>query len=339
MKALTITITAFSLVMVAAVPAATGNAACATIPPPSTSSCTTTILTVVPTGAAATVPSQTPAANAAAASRSMFPPRLSWSTSRPSLTLSTDNGTASTGAAGNASNITSSTGTNVQKFTGTLGGPPPPVISSGGERPFSVNGDTFVGLSAALGRSCDIQHNACADAANSGKISADVAQCDEQNTACHSANNLKKRLSLDERRAYPLTERAALDLGSCSDASIVFGEGIDGRNTAAFVPANKQDFDHGSALNIGVVAGFICQRLDSPCNAPSDTQASCTQASAAAVAVTQDQAAADAWNAIMGDGVGGSNVAAPAAAAITPAPALAAMPLPTVQLLTFSSCS
>ncbi|KAJ4387799.1 hypothetical protein N0V93_008401 [Gnomoniopsis smithogilvyi] len=324
MRPFTATIAALSLVVVAAVPAATGDAACATIPPPSTSSCTTTVLTVLATGAAATAPLQTPAATAASASR--------------------NNGTASTGA---SSNSTASTGTNVQKFTGSLGGPPPPVISSTGERPFSVNGDTFVGVSAALGRSCDIQHNACADAANSGKISADVGQCDQQNTACHAANNLKKRLSLEARRATSLdTRAAALDLGSCSDASIVFGDGIDGRNTAAFVPANQQDFNHGSALNIGVVAGFICQRLDSPCNAPSDTQASCAQASAAAVAVTQDQAAADAWNAIMGNGAGGSNagvagatVASAPAAAITPAPALAAMPSPAVQLMTFSSCS
>lgn len=206
-----------------------------------------------------------------------------------------------------------------------------------------MNGDTFVGASAAIGRSCDIQHNACADAANSGKISASVSECDQQNTACHSANNLKKRLSLDERRGATsrLSERAALDLGSCSDASIVFGEGIDGRNTAAFVPANQQDFNHGSALNIAVIAGFICQRLDSPCRAPSDTQASCAQASSAAVAVPQDQTAADTWNAIMGNGAAGgaTGASAPAAAAITPAPSLAAMPLPAVQLLTFSSCS
>ncbi|KAJ4422090.1 hypothetical protein N0V82_003282 [Gnomoniopsis sp. IMI 355080] len=309
MKAITAIITALGVVSVAAVPAATGNGAC--VPPASTASCTTTILTVLATGAAATAPSNTPAANAAPANRS------------------------------------------------TLGGPPPPVISGSGDRPFSVNGDTFVGVSAALGRSCDIQHNTCANAANAGTISAEVSDCDDQNTQCHAANNLKKRLSLDARRASSpassvmmmMTERATLDLGSCSDASIVFGEGIDGRNTAAFVPANQQDFDHGSALNIGVVAGFICQRLDSPCNAPADTQASCAQASAAAVAVTQDQGAADAWNAIMGNGGGAaaggsSNVGAsgPTAASvpeavITPAPALAAMPSPAVQLMTFSSCS
>ncbi|KAM3064853.1 hypothetical protein ACMFMG_010439 [Clarireedia jacksonii] len=57
---------------------------------------------------------------------------------------------------------------NVQVFTRTLRSAPPSVISSTGERPFSVNGDTFVGEAAALQRSCSVQHNAFANAANSG---------------------------------------------------------------------------------------------------------------------------------------------------------------------------
>lgn len=205
-----------------------------------------------------------------------------------------------------------------------------------------MNGDTFVGENAALGRSCDVQHNACANAANSGAISADVSDCDEQNTQCHAANNLKKRFTRDVRPTLP--KRAALDLGSCSNANILFEAGLDGRETEAFVAANQEDFNHGSALNIAVIAGFICQRLGSPCNAPADVQASCTQASAAAVATTQNQAAADAWNAIMGDGsVGGGSAATTtngaAAAAITPPPAASASSAAGVQVLTITSCS
>jgi hypothetical protein len=83
-------------------------------------------------------------------------------------------------------------GENIQAFTGTLGGTAPPVISSTGDRPFEVNGDTFVGSGAALGRSCDVQHNACANAANSGQLAGGVAQCEEQSTECKAANNLKK---------------------------------------------------------------------------------------------------------------------------------------------------
>ncbi|KAF5965180.1 hypothetical protein FBULB1_12373 [Fusarium bulbicola] len=86
-----------------------------------------------------------------------------------------------TGAANNAQ------GVNVQTFTGSLGGAPPPVISSAAEKPFSVNGNTFNGESVALGRSCDIQHNACADAANSGQLSGGVGQCETQLAACRAA--------------------------------------------------------------------------------------------------------------------------------------------------------
>ncbi|PQE20468.1 hypothetical protein CJF30_00001802 [Rutstroemia sp. NJR-2017a BBW] len=77
---------------------------------------------------------------------------------------------------------------------GTLGGAPPPVISSTGTRPFSVNGDTFVGEGAALQRSCSVQHNACATAANSGSISGGVAQCETQEQACNAASAAAKRV-------------------------------------------------------------------------------------------------------------------------------------------------
>lgn len=86
-----------------------------------------------------------------------------------------------------------SAGTNIQAFTGTLGGPAPPVVSSAGDRPFSVNGNTFTGAGAALSRSCDIQHNACANAANSGQLAGGIAQCETQVSECKAANALKKR--------------------------------------------------------------------------------------------------------------------------------------------------
>lgn len=103
--------------------------------------------------------------------------------------------TSASASAGNSNGTSTdgAIGTNLQAFTGTLGGAAPPVIETGGDRPFTVNGDTFVGKTGALGRSCDVQHNACANAANSGTIDADVSECDDQNTQCHAANNLKKK--------------------------------------------------------------------------------------------------------------------------------------------------
>ena len=51
--------------------------------------------------------------------------------------------------------------------------------------PFAVDGDTFTDFLTAATRSCNNQHNACAQAANaSGDKSLTVGQCDQQQTAC-----------------------------------------------------------------------------------------------------------------------------------------------------------
>lgn len=79
------------------------------------------------------------------------------------------------------------------------------------------------------------------------------------------------------------------------------------------------NFNHGSALNIGVIAGFICQRLGSPCNAAADAISACTAAQTAATGLT-GQAAADAFNNALGlssSGGGAVAVSASASAAAT----------------------
>lgn len=226
---------------------------------------------------------------------------------------------------------TVASGTNVQKFTGTLGGPAPPVVSSSGARPFAVNGNTFVNIGAAIQRSCDIQHNACANAANSGALSGGVGQCETQQAACAAANSAAKA-------------KRALDFGTCGSPTILFEAGLDGRNTEAFIAADQKSFNHGSALNIAVIAGFICQRLDSSCKAAADVVASCTSASAAAVATTQNQAAADVFNGILGvgggAGVAASTTAAAAAATVTKAASGAAAASATVSsvVMTITQC-
>ena len=62
--------------------------------------------------------------------------------------------------------------TNLATFTGALGGVAVTAITCSGDstRQFEVNGDTFVGFTAAAQRSCDVQNNACANLANSGEI-------------------------------------------------------------------------------------------------------------------------------------------------------------------------
>lgn len=91
--------------------------------------------------------------------------------------------TAATTAAAAATTAAASGG-NFQKFTGALGGISPPPVVSGGKGFVTDNSD-FINLSAAIGRSCDVQHNQCANKANSGGGFA-VGDCDKQDTACRA---------------------------------------------------------------------------------------------------------------------------------------------------------
>ncbi len=185
---------------------------------------------------------------------------------------------------------------NVQSFTGSLGGPPPPVESTAGaDRPFNVNGATFLNAGAAIQRSCAIQKNACANAANAGQLAGGSQQCDAQEDQCRSTNNVKKaRRGVAERR-----QAKGLDFGSCGSPAIKFAVGLDGRKEASFQSANNADFNHGSALNIKVIADFTCQRLASSCKAADAAVQACKSAAGAA-ASAKGQAAADAFNSALG---------------------------------------
>ncbi|KAL3417187.1 hypothetical protein PVAG01_11187 [Phlyctema vagabunda] len=81
--------------------------------------------------------------------------------------------------------------TNLQAFTGALGGAAAPAITNSGDsqRPFEVDGDTFTDFKTAAERACNNQKNSCAKIANDGKDKADfkVSDCDEQNSKCQDA--------------------------------------------------------------------------------------------------------------------------------------------------------
>ncbi|KAL2914698.1 hypothetical protein HK105_205838 [Polyrhizophydium stewartii] len=92
-----------------------------------------------------------------------------------------------------------------------------------------------------------------------------------------------------------------IDFGVCKEPTIEFGVGFDGRKETAFRPVNSDSFSHGSAQNIGVITGFICDRFRDNCKAPQATQDLCTQAQAAANgAAAKTGAQADAFNAAFG---------------------------------------
>ena len=66
-----------------------------------------------------------------------------------------------------------------------------------------------------------------------------------------------------------------LDFGSCSDPSIVFGFNLSDSGRWGYQASNSQDFPHGWSPDIATIESFICNRLESPCNAPSATVALC----------------------------------------------------------------
>ncbi|KAI0834122.1 hypothetical protein F5Y06DRAFT_301002 [Hypoxylon sp. FL0890] len=180
---------------------------------------------------------------------------------------------------------TATTGVDVNAFTGSVGSAPVPVISSNADKPFSVNGDEFLNQGAAIQRACDVQKNACANAANSGEASISVSDCDAQEQQC-VAQNAKKR-------------RQSVDTGDCGSPAISFGKQDDRGDEDAFAPVNTADFNHGSALKPAVITDFICSQLASKCKASDATVSQCQEGADAANSL-DGQAAADAFNAALG---------------------------------------
>ncbi|TVY93620.1 hypothetical protein LAWI1_G000538 [Lachnellula willkommii] len=159
-------------------------------------------------GASAAVASNSTAAVASNSTATSGSAASSGSAAKAKKPAKAAKASASASPSATPSSVAGATGTNVQTFTGTLGGAPPPVISSAGTRPFSVNGDTFVGEGAALQRSCSVQNNACADAVNSGG-SGSVSDCNTQETACNAAASAKKVKSREALDFFVAAHRRA----------------------------------------------------------------------------------------------------------------------------------
>lgn len=96
----------------------------------------------------------------------------------------------------------------------------------------------------------------------------------------------------------PGTEALATtpNFGTCTNPTIQFGVGFDGRTEASFQPANKASFNHGSALNPQIITTFICDTFVNSCNANKPAIDNCAAAKAATTGLT-GQAFADAFNA------------------------------------------
>lgn len=94
------------------------------------------------------------------------------------------------------------------------------------------------------------------------------------------------------------TDPGVPSYGSCSDPTIRYEYGLDGRTDYSYTTNNQADFPFGSSPNIDPVDGLVCNRLRSPCNAPEETVQRCLEA-AEIVSQLSGQEAADVWNQLM----------------------------------------
>lgn len=85
------------------------------------------------------------------------------------------------------------------------------------------------------------------------------------------------------------------NFNKCTNPTIVFGPGFDNRKEDSFQPANKTDFNHGSALNPKIISQFICDTFVNSCDANQKAIDNCKTAQAAADGLS-GQAFADAFN-------------------------------------------
>ncbi|KAK2053831.1 hypothetical protein LY76DRAFT_523795 [Colletotrichum caudatum] len=205
----------------------------------------------------------------------------------------------------------------------SVGADPQLALDSGTFKPGDVNDNTGAGNTcddADDAEGCIFSQKLLVEDASADEIKAAVADVsgnagNANNAAENAANSTCAAASSSSRRRRArrspglggsggsgghrmrITARQALDFGSCRDPSIEFGAGLDGRKEESFAPAG--DFEHGSALNINVISGFICGQLQSRCKADAAAVSACEEGQAAAQG-QKGQAAADAFNSALG---------------------------------------
>ncbi|KAL2816531.1 hypothetical protein BJX63DRAFT_430225 [Aspergillus granulosus] len=84
--------------------------------------------------------------------------------------------------------------------------------------------------------------------------------------------------------------------GTCTDPTINYVLNTNG--LYIYTTNNQANFQFGESPTIQSPAALICNRLESPCNAPAETVTLC-HATTYAVAGLEGQAAADAWNKVL----------------------------------------
>ncbi|KAJ1302177.1 hypothetical protein OPQ81_001005 [Rhizoctonia solani] len=160
---------------------------------------------------------------------------------------------------------------------------------------------------------CDVLANKCKapqatlDACAKGKAAASAAaaktgaQADAFNAALGITTNFATIPAAPGGGPGSAALANTPNFGTCTNPTMEFGVGFDGRTEASFQPANKADFNHGSALNPVIIATAICDAFVNSCNANKPAIDNCAAAKAAITGLT-GQAVADAFNAAVLNG-------------------------------------
>lgn len=172
--------------------------------------------------------------------------------------------------------------------------------ASAGSAASSASNSTADASADDCSDSADSSATAAAPAATSTADASADASADDCATSTDSAASAASTDAAASSSGAAASASGA-DFGKCANAAIEFGAGFDGRKEDSFRPVDDATFNHGSALNIGVITSFIISRLQDQggCGANAAAVSLAQSAETAAKAAT-GQAAADAWNNALG---------------------------------------
>ncbi|WWC69753.1 uncharacterized protein I206_103696 [Kwoniella pini CBS 10737] len=96
---------------------------------------------------------------------------------------------------------------------------------------------------------------------------------------------------------------AGIDVGQCTDFSMTFAAGLEGRKADefSFEPTDQTNFNHGTALNPSIITQFMCDTFVNACAKSAATRDTCKTVAAdldnqlAVGNLQRDQGFADAW--------------------------------------------
>ncbi|KAI5838641.1 hypothetical protein DFP73DRAFT_563741 [Morchella snyderi] len=127
--------------------------------------------------------------------------------------------------------------------------------------------------------------------------------CDEDTTVSAAAATAEP--CADDIAPAAVAGSKNLDFGICTDPTMKFGGGFDGRAATenSFLPTNSDGKFGGqsSALNPNIIANFICDNLVNTCKAGADALAACQAAKAVVAGLgVRDASVAVKFNAALG---------------------------------------